>query len=85
MDTVPEKWEFHHKFDDEFECGVDEDGIIWYKSNAEFEFERPCMKLCYDLIKLRDPSIAKRVLALSCQIQDNDAITFRALRHYDLS
>ena len=78
------KLAYRNDFEDGFSVCVDEDGIIWYRHSPNEEFDRPCMKLCYDVTKLKDKDVAKYILALSCSIQDNDAVTLRALRHYNL-
>ena len=67
----------HYKFDDGFECILDYCGIIYIKYPNE-EFERPCMKCCYDVIKARNISIAKFMLAKACEIQNNLEVTKRA-------
>jgi len=73
LDTI-----FNHKFSDGFECAIDLTGIIWIKY-ADGNFERPCMKCCYDVIKTRSLVIAKYVLAKSCEIQNSKEISDRAL------
>jgi len=69
---------FNYVFPDYFECALDKEGIIYIKHKEDTDFQRFCMKLCYDLIKLRNPRIAKYVLNKSCEIQNDDAITKRA-------
>ena len=68
---------FHHKFPDGFECSIDLTGIIWIRY-PEKDWERPCMKLCYDVIKTRNLVIAKYVLSKSCEIQGIDEVWDRA-------
>lgn len=70
---------WHFKFGDGFECAIDPDGIIWIKHKNEKYFDRPCMKYCFDSIKQRSQDVAKFVLKKSCEIQDNEIITGRAI------
>ena len=72
---------YNHKFDNGFECSVDKDGIIWYKTSSNAKFQRPCMKDCYHQVQYHDPCIAEYVLSLSCEIQDDKGITERASRY----
>jgi hypothetical protein len=58
----------HHTFEDGFECAVDVNGIIWFKYPGQ-AFQRPCAKLCYDMIKKRDPDLAEEMLGRSTSIQ----------------
>ena len=60
------------------ECGVDADGIIWIKC-GDRDWERPCMKLCYDTVSAFDKACGKAVLSKSCDIQNDGAINARAL------
>jgi len=71
-------WVFHHEFEDKFECALDINGIIWIKYPDEKEFDRPCMKCCYEVIKTRSIPVAKYILSKSCEIQNDDIITKRA-------
>ena len=74
---------FHHKFDNGFECAVDKDGIIWYKRSPNAQFESPCMKACYYTIEYQNHRVAKYVLSLACEIQDDECITARASGYKD--
>lgn len=74
---------FEHKFADGFECALDINGIIWIKYPNE-EFERPCMKLCYDVIKTKSIPIAKYILAKSCEMQNDECIWERANKYDSL-
>ena len=69
---------FHHKFPDGFECGIALNGRIWIKYPEEKCATTPCMKCCYDVIKMRSVPVAKYVLAKSCEIQGNKDILERA-------
>lgn len=75
---------FHHKFSDNFECALDVNGIIWIKHSDDKDFERPCMKLCYELIKLRSISVAKYILSKSCELQNDECIWSRAAGYKSL-
>jgi len=72
---------YNHKFKNGFECSVDRDGIIWYKTSTNAKFDRPCMKDCYHQIQYHDPVIAEYVLSLACEIQDNKEVTERASKY----
>lgn len=71
---------FEHTFCNGFSCAVDKDGIIWIH-HIGTEWERPCMKACYEDIKANGLDIAKNVLALSCEIQGDSAVTERASKY----
>jgi len=84
METFKEEWVTdYHVFENGFECCLDIDGIIWIKEGNEnvTEWERPCMKLCYDLIMIQDKVIGKGILAKACEIQNCEGITERATRY----
>lgn len=65
-------------------CLVDSKGIIWITSplskyDSTPVFHRPCMRACYAEIGQYSRAVAKAVLALSCDVQNDKAITERAL------
>jgi hypothetical protein len=74
---------YSHQFEDGFECHIDKDGIIWYK-NTNGPYQRPGLKICYDLIKYRNPNVADHVLSLSCAIQGDEYIINKAAKCYSL-
>jgi len=70
---------YMHEFEHGFACCVDKDGIIWFRNSKNSKFWRPCMRFCYFEIKAKCPIIAKYVLSLACEIQDDISINARAL------
>ena len=74
-------FQYYRKFEDGFRCVVDSDGIIFFEDEGNI-FERPCMKLCIDVIASHSLEAAKGVLALSCELQNDPDITERARRDY---
>lgn len=73
---------YWREFDNGFCCAVDSSGIIWYSVRPCEMMEAPCMKFCVDQIKYYGGlAVAKAVLALSCELQNDVGINARALRY----
>jgi len=69
---------YYRVFDNGFACIVDSKGFIFIRDSQTRLWESPCMYYCYMKIMHYNLAVAKAVLALSCEIQNDKSVTERA-------
>jgi len=61
-------------FPDSFSCLVDQTGRIFLKK-PNGDWKSPAMERCFNAISKYNLAVAKAVLALACEIQNNPSVT----------